>query len=330
MQPCYSAFGTRALGSSCSLGPATGRTDFSGLSRKAAYRAAAPRRLSAWGHLSLLFGLLLRKLLGGQGKRRRPRPRRLAWNFRRDLHISGLAVARLPQDALEGLRRAACEAIADRSSCSADSDSHGSRFRLAGGLNGAFPSSMSWRWAADAEGLRAFRPAAEVLLRQLGPKFHLVGASFVVAEIGAGCEEAASRFHLDFGPPRIPRQAAATALLPLHPPGAFPEREGNLEYRPWDGNDEVAMHRYNACEAAVFDGKLAHRTQPFRPEAFFQDVVGGTGSRESQEASPLHGFRVLASLSFARLPGPWAEDVAQVMAGYGAPVLPPLALPGKT
>ena len=46
-----------------------------------------------------------------------------------------------------------------------------------------------------------------------------------------GCADTATKFHVDFGPPAIPRGAACTALLPLHP-RHFPEDQGNLEPGP--------------------------------------------------------------------------------------------------
>eukprot|EP00438_Fugacium_kawagutii_P007814 Skav220880 [mRNA] locus=scaffold2625:45878:59814:+ [translate_table: standard] len=58
-----------------------------------------------------------------------------------------------------------------------------------------------------------------------------------------------------------------------------------FEIRPWDAAAETVTYRYQAGEAVVFDGKLSHRTQPFRIQSF-----------ANRDEVPL---RVLASMSFA-------------------------------
>jgi len=273
--------------------------------------------MSVFDHLGVLAGLLAARVL----PRRRPQPRTSAADFRQDLEEVGLGVARLPRRVVEELRGLAAEVWTD------DRPSH--RFFRAGGLNGAFPATMSWHWAADGEALERFRPAAACLIDSLGGDFELVGASFVVAD--GGCRVGEAKPHLDFGPPAIPKGAAATALLPVHP-ALFPEAQGNLEYRPWNAEDPNAfeVHRYRFGEAAVFDGKLSHRTQAFAAEAFAAPPPHGAGPAGGGTPPPaLRGLRVLASLSLARLGAraAWRPSVAQVMRGYGAPLLPPLAPP---
>ena len=175
-------------------------------------------KLSFFGHLALLA-----RLLG------RPRPvtgirraRLSPWRFRRDLRRRGAGVVRIPRRETERLRDLAAQHF----------EAESADFARAEALNGAFPRSMSWHWATP-EALRAFAGAARPVLRRLSDwgdegAWRLVAASFVVAE--GDCEEDAAKFHVDFGPPRIPRGAAATALLPLHP-GVFP-LEGNLAPGP--------------------------------------------------------------------------------------------------
>eukprot|EP00448_Togula_jolla_P028128 CAMPEP_0170634374 /NCGR_PEP_ID=MMETSP0224-20130122/36563_1 /TAXON_ID=285029 /ORGANISM="Togula jolla, Strain CCCM 725" /LENGTH=336 /DNA_ID=CAMNT_0010963621 /DNA_START=14 /DNA_END=1022 /DNA_ORIENTATION=- len=168
------------------------------------------------------------------------------------------------------------------------------------GLNTAFPESMAWYWAADQEALDVFRPAADAICASLGQGYELIGASFVVAS--GECKDSEAAMHVDFGPPAIPEQVAATALLPLHPE-VFPDLEGNLEWVPWDNEGRVAVQPYLAGQAVIFDGKLPHRTQPFLASSFAgRSGIGGEGSHEA-----LQGLRVLASFSLARMPqdAPW-------------------------
>lgn len=267
------------------------------------------------GHFAIVFRLIFGRLLPA----RRPRRRWLAQSFRRDLREVGLGVVQVPEIALGDLRAMAEEVCAASYGGQGDSLGGGAanaaeppETQTARGLNGAFPSSMAWHWAADEEALEPFRPVAESIKARLGDGFELIAGSFVVAR--GGCQEHEAKFHLDFGPPAIPSHVAATALMPLFPQ-AFPRAQGNLEFRPWNLAGTVATHPYKAGEAAVFDGKLAHRTQPFAASAF----AGETAGRQ-----PLAGLRVLASFSFAKLPGPWSPTVQGVLQGYGAPVLPPL------
>lgn len=264
--------------------------------------AGSHRKLSFLGHLAVLSKVLLSRFWP-QRRRKALRPRLFAWQFRQDFQRRGFAIAKLPPKVVE-------ELVAAASSLRPEGG-----FRRSKELNEAFPASMSWHWAKDEEALSIFRPAADVLTARLGRGYELVGASFVVGE--GGCEEGSSRFHLDFGPQAIPPMAAATALVPLHP-RPFPETEGNLEVRPWDLAGEALMQPYREAEAVVFDGKLSHRTQPFRAEVFLERGKAAT------EAMP--GLRVLASLSLARVwpEAPWKAAVEKVMTGYGAPLVPPL------
>jgi len=266
--------------------------------------------IGALEHFGILAELVRNKIFPPQ--RRRPCARPQKPEFQADLEEVGLGVVSVPRTAvatllpvLERLRGGECkegETIP--------------RFSRAGGLNGAFPSTMTWHWAAEDAALEPFQPMACAVAEQLGPGFELVAASFVIAE--GSCFDGQARMHLDFGPPQIPSDAACTALMPLYPE-VFPESEGNLEYVPWNGEGEVDVHLYQQCEAAVFYGKLPHRTQPFDAAAFSPSLADKKGH-------PLHGLRVLASLSFAKLSGdaPWRNAVEQVLLGYGAPLLPPL------
>lgn len=301
----------------------------------AASRATAPQRPSGvFGHLGLLLRLLAARLVGRllPQRRRRPQARLLRSGFRHDLRQAGLGVARVPLDAIEALRPLASQLCASARAADAKGGRGSAwasaalpRFaRPASALNGAFPPSMAWYWASDNDALELFLPAAAAIVAQLGRGFELVAASFVVAD--GGCPFDGSKFHLDFGPPSIPRGETTTALLPLHP-AVFPEGEGNLEYRAWDAPADAAsaIHRYRAGEAAVFDGKLPHRTQPFDSSAFAQ---GGVASSAEGEDG-LSALRVLVSLSFAaRLAeAPWRGAVGDVIRGYGAQLLQPLGGP---
>ena len=254
------------------------------------------------GHLALLFKVLFGGLLSRLPKHARlPRLRRWARGFRQDVKEVGIGVASVPEGAVAALRAAAAELYRD----GGEDEPEDSRlsFSSSGGLNGAFPSTMTWHWAQDQATLDLFRPAADAIRAQLGKDYELIGGSFVVAN--GGCGEREAKFHLDFGPPMIPRLTAVTALLPLHPAG-FPERSGNLEYRPQGPGGAVYVHRYTAGQAAVFDGKLSHRTQPFAAEAF----AAGGGE------APLRGKRVLASFSLAKVPpcAPWRPALEEAPA----------------
>lgn len=260
-------------------------------------------------HVGVLLGLVAGRILPRM--RRRPELRERSEDFRSDLRTTGLGLVKVPSGAV-----AALHALAEKMY---SSSSGRNSFVRAGGLNGAFPETMAWHWATDAHGMEPFQPAAEAITSQLGQDFHLVAASLVVAD--GDCPVGASRMHVDFGPPSIPKYVAATALLPVHPQ-VFPELEGSLEYRPWDGEGEVVVQRYREGEAVVFDGKLAHRTQPFTAEAF----MAAARKHNSGLGERLAGLRVLASLSLVSLPprAYWRGAARQVLEGYGAPVMPPL------
>jgi len=278
---------------------------------------SAAQKTSLLGHFGLLLKVLALKLLPQRLTRRRPKVRPTMLEFRRDVGTVGLGVVQVSEDALAGLRDIAAGMLSGGAG-GGSRTSHS--FRSTGGLSGAFPSTMSWHWAADPQSLELFRPAAHQVMASLGADFELVAASFVIADGGCRSEEA--KFHLDFGPPSIPQHVAATALAPLYP-REFPKKSGNLEYKPWDDKGSVAVHLYRAGEAAVFDGKLSHRTQPFAKEAFEPRSSSG-------ETSPLGGLRVLVSLSFARIPegAPWRQGVASVLKGYNAPL--PQSLSGAS
>ncbi|CAL1162522.1 unnamed protein product [Cladocopium goreaui] len=292
---------------------------------RAEARAVSKQTLGIFSHLALTLRLLWSKWSKSKRSRRNltPLPRSFPWRFRQDLRRKGCGVVRIPSAAVEPLQRIAqeyltrefpqfspktakpklrgqgrksVESIEAQGTATESTESTGSFFR-ADGLNAAFPSSMSWHWASDAATLEVFAKAGQHVLRFLGDDFALVAASLVVAS--GDCMDDLSKFHLDFGPPKIPRGVAATALMPLWP-DRFPS-EGHLapwleEIRPWDANEMVTYH-YQAGRAVVFDGKLAHRTQPFRIQSF-----AGTS------------LRVLASMSFAWLPShaPWKSAVNQV------------------
>ncbi|CAE7204310.1 stt3 [Symbiodinium sp. CCMP2456] len=225
---------------------------------------------------------------------RPPRQRHFGFRFRSDLRRRGAAVARIPEALVADLEDLASQTLAAEANAAASVPSSLSApsFLRAGGLNVAFPDTMSWHWAQNDQGLEAFAAAARIVLKQLGDEWGLVAASFVVAE--GGCADSATKFHVDFGPPPIPRGAACTALLPVHP-RQFPEDQGNLEILPWDASPgQSCVHRYSRGNAIVFDGKLAHRTQPFATDVFAQRDRG-----QAPAAASLRGRRILASMSFA-------------------------------
>ena len=216
---------------------------------RAEARAVSKQTLGIFSHLALTLRLLWSR---SKSKSRRsltpsaPLPRFFPWRFRQDLRRTGCGVVRIPSAAVEPLQRIAQEYLTrefpqfsprtakpklrgqGRKSVESteSTESTGSFFR-ADGLNAAFPSSMSWHWASDAATLEVFAKAGQHVLQFLGDDFALVAASLVVAS--GDCMDDLSKFHLDFGPPKIPRGAAATALMPLWP-DRFPS-EGHLA--PW-------------------------------------------------------------------------------------------------
>lgn len=223
---------------------------------RAEARAVSKQTLGIFSHLTLTLRLLWSKWSKSKRSRRSltPLPRFFPWRFRQDLRRKGCGVVRIPSAAVEPLQRIAQEYLtrefpqfspetakpklrgqgrksvdsieAQGSTATESTESTGSFFR-ADGLNAAFPSSMSWHWASDAATLEVFAKAGQHVLRFLGDDFALVAASLVVAS--GDCTDDLSKFHLDFGPPKIPRGVAATALMPLWP-DRFPF-EGHLA--PW-------------------------------------------------------------------------------------------------
>lgn len=189
-----------------------------------------------WMHLTVLIQLWRRQ--------RRLKPHLFPWRFRRDLRAKGVGVVRIPAATIAPLRSIAetylvqefsesmsqefQDANAEQSKGAPQrAEGHAQKsipsFARADGLNAAFPSSMSWHWASDAATLEVF--PREQVLKFLGDDFALVAASLVVAN--GDCMENVSKFHVDFGPPKIPRGVAATALMPLFPL-RFPDHQGNL------------------------------------------------------------------------------------------------------
>lgn len=188
------------------------------------------------------------------------------------------------------------------------------------GASGTFPNSMLWYHAADQEALELFYPCADAINLQLGGGLCLVSGAFVM--VAGGCKEEETEFHVDMGAQNIPTCASISVLFPVHP-SIFPKHEGHLEWIPWNANGQVAVHRYKRGEAAVFDGKLAHRTQPFSSRAFHEQDA----SLNPRFALPLRGMRVLAYLTLARLlPGvpPWRPALHEVLWRQGVPALAPL------
>jgi len=188
------------------------------------------------------------------------------------------------------------------------------------GAGGTFPDSMLWYHAADQDALELFHPCADAINLQLGGGLCLVTGAFVMVK--GGCKEGETAFHVDMAAQDIPTCASISVLFPIHP-SIFPEHEGNLEWIPWDADGKVAVHRYIKGRAAVFDGKLAHRTQPFSSQAFHEQDAG----LNPRFAVPLRGTRVLAYLTLARLlPGvpPWRQALHEVLWRQGVPALTPL------
>ena len=246
------------------LSRTTGSRGRGSASRASSSEARAEARVSKktlgiFSHLALTLRLLWSNWSKSNRSRRSltPEPRFFPWRFRQDLRSKGCGVVRIPSAAVEPLQRTAqdyltrefpqfspktarpklrgqgrksvesMEAQGSQGSTATEStESTGSFFR-ADGLNTAFPSSMSWHWASDATTLEVFATAGQHVLRFLGDDFALVAASLVVAS--GDCTDDLSKFHLDFGPPKIPRGVAATALMPLWP-DPFPS-EGHLA--PW-------------------------------------------------------------------------------------------------
>jgi len=188
------------------------------------------------------------------------------------------------------------------------------------GAGGTFPHSMLWYHAADQDALELFYPCADAINLQLGGGLCLVTGAFVM--VTGGCKEGETNFHVDMAAQDIPPCASISVLFPIYP-SIFPEHEGNLEWIPWNADGRVAVHRYRRGEAAVFDGKLAHRTQPFSSQAFRKQ----DRSCNPRFALPLQGARVLAYLTLARLlPGvpPWRRTLHEVLWRQGVPALAPL------
>jgi len=246
-------------------------------------------------------------------------------NFRTCLARKGLAVVQVPDEVLE-MMQATAESLcasSDDGLCQAQGvgpvaltdAAIAPSFSCRGSVPKNFPSTMSWHWAADAETRQIFLLAAEAVGAHLGSDFAFMAAHLIVASSDE-VRDAESKFHFDFGLPDIPREAVATALVPLLP-SSFPEWEGNLEWYPWDAAaaayegrqplPQPAVHRYRVGEGVVFDGKLEHRTQPF----------SGVASQG--------GKRIVAALYFARADAS-QRSVRSVLFSQGAPPLPPVHL----
>ena len=133
---------------------------------------AAGRLQARQAHLwSLLFSALMifgRRLLWGKA----PRPfrqRHFGFGFRRDLRRRGAAVCRFPEHLVADLEDLASQTLAAEanpalpvpSSLSAPS------FLRAGGLNVAFPDTMSWHWAQNDQALDTFAAAARIAPRHI-------------------------------------------------------------------------------------------------------------------------------------------------------------------
>ena len=118
---------------------------------------------------SLLFSPLMlfgRRLLWGKAKAPRPfRQRHFGFGFRRDLQRRGAAVCRFPEHLVADLEDLASQTLAAEanvpSSLSAPS------FLRAGGLNVAFPDTMSWHWAQNDQALETFAAAARIAPRHI-------------------------------------------------------------------------------------------------------------------------------------------------------------------
>ena len=217
------------------------RTSCAAESYRQATASPISKKTGSFGSLSIFSHLLLAlRLFWSKGRKRSSRsskanlrPRVFPWRFRQDLRNKGVGVVQIPLATIEPLQRIAKEYLTKEfpefsptwkpTRPTPQAIELGS-FVRADGLNAAFPSTMSWHWASDAATLQVFAEPGQYILRSLGDDFALVAASLVVAS--GDCLENVSKFHLDFGPPKIPRGVAATALMPLWP-DRFPD-EGNL------------------------------------------------------------------------------------------------------
>ncbi|CAE8736577.1 unnamed protein product [Polarella glacialis] len=174
----------------------------------------------------------------------------------------------------------------------------------------AVARNMRWLWACDEFTLNIFQAAADActpaLEKAAGAPMMLNAACFVVvrgAELG---EEEASR-HVDWGHARILKGSAFTCLAPLV---ALPSTVGGLHFWPWDSRNPYGritslnmnipfathVHGYRPGLFAAVDGKLFHRTQPFR----YERVGGSAEEAAACDAYEESGYqRVLVSLSIA-------------------------------
>ncbi|CAE8720393.1 unnamed protein product [Polarella glacialis] len=255
------------------------------------------------------------------------------WALRRNLQEAGLGVAKVPQVDLQRLRLLLGQLLAAEAAVptvaaapapvglDADIVVAGRRFlRRSVCPDGSGPGAKSYYWAADAPCFDTFDLVARQITKHLEPGFELMTAAFVVVRSGSSVEGPYS-FRADFESSAILKGALATALVPVWPE-RLPVDEGHLEWNSWGGATE--SHRYMCGEAAIIDGKLSHRTQPFSEAAFV--------SSGSAPQTGLQNLCAMASLGFVRnwdeAEAPFREELEQVLCTSGAPFRPLRALAG--
>mmetsp|Transcript_24408 Transcript_24408/g.66633 ORF Transcript_24408/g.66633 Transcript_24408/m.66633 type:complete len:587 (-) Transcript_24408:85-1845(-) len=169
----------------------------------------------------------------------------------------------------------------------------------------AVTNRMRWLWACDEAAMAAFDALGKSCLATLedvadGPLL-LCSACFVVVR-GPQIAVAEVKQHADWAHKRIPSGASFTCLAPLTP---LPSSVGGLRVWPWDGQERECRYEFGSCIA--IDGKLFHRTEPFKyqPKESEGDVCN------AYEASG--HLRVLVSLSIA--------SFSERLAGYSRKVM---------
>lgn len=141
--------------------------------------------------------------------------------------------------------------------------------------NSAVANDMTWIWAKDANTLELFRPLYDAAVKHgltVGGKeakapLKFWNASYIVHR-GGFAKRGSTTFHEDFGE-KVPPGVAFTLLTPLF---ELPADAGGLEFYPWhkaytpegsEAAEKAACLKYSVGEMVVFDGRLAHRTEPY-------------------------------------------------------------------
>jgi hypothetical protein len=169
----------------------------------------------------------------------------------------------------------------------------------------AISENMRWLWAHDEETLSLFDDIASKanLLSYLGDAagsvddLMLYAASFIVVK-GGELQDQETLRHADMGHRRVPQGSSFTLLASLT---ELPGSVGGLEFWPSESPlyaEPVSMsapahvHKYRPGKFIAFDGRLKHRTEPFK----YERTSSESPVCDAYEASG--HIRVLVSLAF--------------------------------